>query len=131
MKKIVVTILALLYLSASVGATVHFHYCMDKLVDWGLEHSNDKTCDQCGMEKSHEKDNGCCKDEHKQVKLENDHKGAIAFQLAGLMSIDLPAYEFELPQISFPAVTGQHPLSHAPPGAGDIAVYIRNCVFRI
>lgn len=131
MKKFVVTILAFLYLSASVGATVHLHYCMDKLVNWGLDHSNDKTCSECGMEKGKEKDNGCCKDEHKQVKLENDHKGTVSFQLAELISVALPPHEFELPRISLPTVTEQYPLSHAPPQDGDIAVYIRNCVFRI
>ncbi len=90
-----------------------------------------KTCDQCGMDKSQEKNNGCCKDEHKQIKLENDHKGAAAFQLFELDFIALPPQVFELPLISFPTVTEQNPLSHAPPRRGDIAVYIRNCVFRI
>lgn len=131
MKKFVVTILAFLYLSASVGATVHFHYCMDKLVEWGLEHNNEKICNECGMDKSQEKNDGCCKDEHKQVKLENDHKGAISFQLAEALSIALPPQEFELLHISLPSITEQNPLSHAPPRSSTIAAYIRNCVFRI
>ena len=131
MKKFIVTILAFIYITASVGATVHLHFCMDKLVDWGLWHNNDKKCGKCGMEKSQEKENGCCKDEHKQVKIESDHKGAATYLLSELMSVDLPAPVFELADINLPTVTEQNPLSHAPPRSWNIAVYIRNCVFLI
>src|SRR5688572_30125687 len=101
MKKLVVTILAFLYLSASVGATVHLHYCMDKLVNVGLWHKEEKQCGKCGMEKSDENNKGCCKDEHKQVKLENDHKGTSAYQLTEWISI-LPVSFFELLHITLP-----------------------------
>jgi hypothetical protein len=131
MKKFVVLILAFLYLSASVGATVHLHFCMNKLVEGGLWHNNDKTCGKCGMEKSQEKENGCCKDEQKQVKLESDHKGVTPYSLTELGSVALPVAVFELPDIELPTVTEQNPQSHAPPRSGGIAVYIRNCVFRI
>jgi hypothetical protein len=42
MKKALATILAVIYLSTSIGATVHFHYCMGKLASWGLtdQHSS-------------------------------------------------------------------------------------------
>lgn len=131
MKKFVVFILAFVYLSLSVGATVHLHFCMDKLVSSGLWHDKDDKCGKCGMEKSQEKDNGCCKDEHKQVKLETEHKGAVTYSLSELISFALPTPVFEVPVINLPTVTEQNPLSHAPPRSGDIAVYIRNCVFRI
>lgn len=107
------------------------HYCMDKLVDSGLGHNNEEKCSNCGMKKSQEKDKGCCKDEHKQVKLENDHKGAGTYQLTELSVAVLPATVFEHSDTNLSTVTEQNPLSHAPPRSGDLAVYIRNCVFRI
>jgi hypothetical protein len=131
MKKFIVTILAFLYLAATAGATIHFHYCMDELVNAGLWHSDDKKCSRCGMEKSHENNNGCCKDEHKQVKLETDHKGVPAYQLTEPGSAALPVPLFEIADINLPTVTGRNSLSHAPPRRDEIAVYIRNCVFRI
>lgn len=131
MKKFIVTILAFLYLAATAGATVHFHYCMDKLVKAGLWHNDDKKCGKCGMDKSHENSDGCCKDEHKQVKLETDHKGVSAYQLTEPGAVALPALLFEITDINLPTVTERNPRSHAPPRNGDIAVYIRNCVFRI
>ena len=131
MKKVVVLILAFLYLSSSVGATVHLHFCMDMLVNWELWHNTDEKCGKCGMEKSREKDSGCCKDEHKQVKLESDHKGAATYLLSELVALALPAPVFEVPDLNLPTVTEQNPLTHAPPRSCDIAVYIRYCVFRI
>jgi hypothetical protein len=134
MKKAVVVILSILYLSSSVGATVHLHYCMDKLVDWGLSHnghSQSKKCGTCGMEKNDKDNKGCCKDEHKQVKLENDHKAADNFQLQQLISPGVGPVFFELPTIDLPSATEEYPISHAPPRSDAIAVYIRNCVFLI
>ena len=83
------------------------------------------------MAKSQEKEIGCCKDEQKQVKLESDHKGAGPYLLSELIYFTLPVSVFELPDINLPTVTERNPLSHAPPRSGDIAVYIRNCVFLI
>lgn len=83
------------------------------------------------MEKSQDINNGCCKDEHKQVKLETDHKGVSAYQLAEQGPAALPVPLFEIADINLPTVTEQIPRSHAPPRSSEIAVYIRNCVFRI
>lgn len=132
MKKFVVAILAFLYLGTSAGATLHMHYCMGKLADWGLSHSKSKTCGNCGMEKSEEKDNGCCKDEHKFVKIDNDQKAAESFLINfSLQVIDLPVAYFSLPDTPVSSVTEKHPVSHAPPRITDVAVYIRNCSFLI
>ena len=67
MKKFLTTILALVYLATSTGATIHLHYCMGRLFSWSLVDKDSKTCGQCGMPKSGKdahclsfKD-GCCK----------------------------------------------------------------------
>ena len=132
MKKFVAAILAVLYLGTSTGATVHMHYCMGELADWGLGHNESKTCSNCGMEKSDEKDNGCCKDEHKFVKNDTDQKTAqVSFQLMQLVEIALPVSFVEIPAADFPTVTEENPISHAPPRSGGVAVYVRNCTFLI
>ncbi|HWJ27150.1 MAG TPA: hypothetical protein VNS32_11450 [Flavisolibacter sp.] len=131
MRKFVVTILAFVYLSSTSGAIVHLHYCMDKFVGWGLWHNDNQTCSKCGMDKRQTKDNGCCKDEHKQLKVEGDHNATGGYQLTEFVGAAVPATQFELPGITLPTVTEQNPLSHAPPRSGSIPVYIRNCIFRI
>ncbi len=132
MKKILAAILAIIYLGTSTGATVHMHYCMGKLADWGLGHNKSKTCGECGMEKSEEKDNGCCKDEHKFVKNDGDQKIAEAgFQMMQLASVALPVSFVEIPDNNFSSVTEENPISHAPPRSTGVAVYILNRTFLI
>jgi hypothetical protein len=80
MKKVLATILALVYLSSSMGATIHLHYCMGKLASWGLINQEGKNCTRCGMVKkasgspSMASKMDCCRDEHKQIKTDKDQK---------------------------------------------------------
>lgn len=132
MKKLLAVILALVYMSTSTGANIHMHYCMGKLADWGLGHNKSKTCGECGMEKSEEKDNGCCKDEHKFVKNDSDQKIAEAgFQMMQLASVALQVSFVEIPNNNIPSVTEENPISHAPPRSTGVAVYILNRSFLI
>ncbi len=132
MKKLLVAILALVYISTSIGATVHVHYCMGKLAEWGLGHKETTSCGKCGMKQSQKKDNGCCKDENKFIKNNADQKGGEAvFQMPQLLAIALPVTIFELPVADISAVTEENPISHAPPQDSGVAVYIRNCFFLI
>ena len=77
MKKTLLILLAIVYLASSAGATLQFHYCMDKLVGIGLHGSDSAMCAKCGMKKQE----GCCKDEAKQIKLSDDQKPAFTFVL--------------------------------------------------
>lgn len=131
MKKFLATILAVFYLASTTGATIHMHYCMDKLVELNLSPSEKDECGTCGMEKSMQNDNGCCKDERKQVKLENDHyKSAVVFQAIQFTSVALPLHFNEFSPVTFSSVTEERPKSHAPPRSCGLALYKRNCVFR-
>lgn len=132
MKKIIVTILALVYISTSTGAMLHMHYCMGKLADWGLSHNKSKRCGNCGIEETEKKNNGCCKDEQKFLKNDIDQKTTeSAFQLIQLMAVALTVSFVEITTINLPSVTEENPISHAPPRSSGIAFYIRNCVFLI
>ncbi len=132
MKKFLLTILAFVYITTSSGAMFHMHYCMGQLADWGLGHNQSKTCSKCGMAKSDEKDNGCCKDENKFLKNDSDQKAAEAgFQLIQLFGESLPITFIEISARDFSIVTVENLISHAPPRSGGVAVYIRNGVFLI
>jgi len=132
MKKFLIAILAFLYLSTSAGATVHMHYCMDKLVDWGLWNNKSGKCSNCDMEKSVAKNNGCCKDEQKQVKLDNDQKvSETTVYIAQLpMETVTPAFSnYSFEYVS--SLTAELPVANAPPRMGKVTLFVRNCVFRI
>ena len=140
MKKVLVTLLALVYLTTSVGATFSMHYCMDRLVDWGLgeEQSAKKSCSYCGMAKTTDEKHcgkeskGCCKDEKKIVKLENDQKiSETSFQflkipLEGITPV-FSDYSFEYSS----SLIEECPLTHGPPPRQNVTLFVLNCDFRI
>ena len=71
MKKVIISILAILYLTTSTGAIVQMHYCMGKFISWGLESTVDHTkCSKCSMKKK----NACCGDKKLLIKAEKDQK---------------------------------------------------------
>ncbi|MBS4065519.1 MAG: hypothetical protein KGZ74_13215 [Chitinophagaceae bacterium] len=132
MKKIIAVILAALYLGSSTGATMHLHYCMDKLANWDFGHNSSKTCGSCGMEKGNEKDNGCCKDEQKFIKNTVDQKIAeTSFEFKTAFSEAVVHSYPELPALQITSITEEHPFSHAPPRTQGVAVYILNQTFLI
>ncbi len=129
MKKAVVILLMLIYGSATMGATVHLHYCMNKLVGWSLLHNEKEECGRCGMK---EDKTGCCKDEHKHFKLKTDHqKGAavslITFNLAPAIINPIPDFKCK----ALVKVTESYSPCHAPPDIGKHSLCVLNCTFLI
>ena len=128
MKKVLVSILAVFYLVSSVGATVHLHYCMDKLINWSLLNGDGDKCAKCGMKK----DGGCCKDENKFVKNNIDQKVAeSAIQLTQMAAIATPVGLIYPSEHYFSSLIQEYPISNAPPRSNGVGIYILNSVFRI
>lgn len=127
MKKLFALLLATIYLSSSVGATVHLHYCMDKLINWSLSGNGTNKCDNCGMEK----DGGCCKDEQKFLKNSVDQKATeSSIEITKFSPLTFPVAVFNISEFSASRVH-EYTISHAPPINSFIGIYILNCVFRI
>ncbi len=132
MKKIIVTILAFVFIVTSTGAMVHMHYCMGKLADWGIGHSESSTCGRCGMQNNEGEDNGCCKDEHQLMKNDADQKiTETGFQMTQQLAVVLPVENIEFPAFWVTSTIAENPFNHGPPLGGDVALYLRNCVFLI
>lgn len=131
MKKFLVTILALVYLTVSCGATVQIHYCMGNLVHWNLWTSIDKNCSKCGMKKVTKKHNGCCKDDHKHIKLIQDQNINNALQMVQLFATGFPVRLLLFPDYTFISVAKNTLGIHSPPRSSGIHIHIRNCVFLI
>jgi len=89
MKRILVTILSILYMLSATGASVHVHYCMGKLMSASFIHKDEDRCDKCCPKKSSKK--GCCKDENKTFKT-SDHQLAKA------------SYDFSHEQLAIPSL---------------------------
>lgn len=133
-KKLFTAILAILYFTTTTGATVHMHYCMGKLDSWSLLASGEqqKECGKCGMDKQNSEDNGCCKDELTQLKIQKEHQLAeIAFQGIQQVVLAVPVTHIEINEVFVSSLTEKLPSCNAPPRSSGISTYKLNCVFRI
>jgi hypothetical protein len=129
MKKLLTSILAFLYLSTSMGATVHLHYCMGKLASWGLIDHESKNCAKCGMIKKIPaarcivSNEDCCRDEHKQINSSQDqkqspaecfkyniHSQAIALNEPAFVNTQAFSISTEFPKTNAPPLPGKLPL---------------------
>jgi hypothetical protein len=138
MKKVFATILAVIYLSTSMGATVHLHYCMGKLFSWSLTDKDSKNCGQCGMPKSNMNGHctsfkdGCCKDKHAHVQLDKDQKTTeAAYTFLTLSFIALPGATATLSDGYVASYIAGYPTTNAPPEQDNVPLFIRNRTFRI
>lgn len=131
-KKLFITFLAVLYLGVSSGATLHYQYCMGRLVKVSLWHSHTEKCRTCGMDLKAKSTKKCCTDKHQQLK--SDKSGSVTYsQLTlGTSAVVLPSVFFfgSLPYPNVPLMV-QYPVSQAPSSVTAVPVFLRNCVFRI
>ena len=128
MKKAVIAILALLYITIASGVVVNVHYCMGRVASVEYGYDDHDVCGKCGMSG---KKMGCCHTEYKLVKLQDEHQ----LTQFNVQFMQLPA-EVPVQPLLFP-----QPLSgadqylslqyHSPPDQRSNTVYLRNCVFRI
>ena len=130
MKKIILISLLAVYSIATIGATVHLHFCMDRFVGWSFFEKKDAICGKCGM-KEQDKE-GCCKDEHQHFKLDTDHQKSdvatlLHYKLTPQIASVFSAYQ--LPVYINNAIL--HAASHAPPDIHKERLNVLNCVFLI
>ena len=102
---------------------------MDELVSWSLVSGGESICSNCGMHKEDSK--GCCKDEQKQVKLDEEQKITNVFTSAFSCPIEISVLPVDHYTFVTSSVAITCPVSHAPPDKAPIPVYLSNCVFRI
>ena len=130
MKKVLVLFFISIYALASVGATVHVHYCMNEYAGWSLTHDANGKCSKCGMRNNQTK--GCCKDEHKQLKADTHQfqqkEGVFKnVQQPGLL-LPQPVTEYTFSYYPF---CGTIYTSPSPPFLRTVPIYLSNRVFRI
>ena len=132
MKKFFVYILLTCYFAFTSGVVISQHFCMNTLASSGIFAEKEDTCGRCGM---HIDDtNGCCKDEVKLVKLDDEQKTSTAYYSispsVNELFTDLSAYLYA----GLINEGRQHQRSHndyPPPLLKGQDTYLINGVFRI
>jgi hypothetical protein len=135
MKRLLVSLLALIYLVAGAGMSIRQHYCMGKMIGAAIDHpahDGNHKCDRCGMVKK-SNDNGCCKDEVKTFKSSDDQVLVKAISLPQHAWIAVLPKPFAFPQeVSFSSTQEAiAPLPHGPPLPADLPIYLRVRSLRI
>ena len=131
MKKLLLSIVALIYLANVSGASLRLHYCMGKLVRIAVTSDAKKQCSHCGMEKAASASKHCCKDEEKKISSDKDIKAVVASMqyLKAPQLITLPIQpNFRAEALILSQATA-FPVSNAPPH--EQPLYILFNVFRI
>ena len=130
MKKLVASIVLVCYLAVSCGVVINSHYCMHRLASTKLFVSAKTVCGKCGMH--NKKSNGCCHDEVKLVKLQQDQNKV------PITSYDIPFMEavVTVPSSFIAAATynideKSHFHNHSPPLISAQDTYLQINVFRI
>ena len=119
------------YSAASLGATVHLHYCMDKLVEWGMARNEGNMCGHKGVMKGMDNEK-CCKHQYRQLKVENHYKDAVSVidhnKFTTVANLGFP-YQITINPTSIPVRNAYEIQDHR--AKPNNKIYILNCVYRI
>lgn len=130
MKRALLTLLAIFYLSVSSGATVHFHYCMGKLVKWSLTQPKKDNCELCGMSKKGVKKNACCKNDYKQAKIDTSKKAAqTVYQFNPPVVLTSSIFGYSSALVVSTETLNKAVYGNAPPEKECVPIFIRNCTY--
>lgn len=127
MKKGLVILLAIVYLTLTSGVVVNIHYCMGRVAGVSYGHEAEHKCDKCGMEEK----KGCCETEHKLVKADSDHLFAKVVTSPLSFTSTLPAV---FPEVNLSILTSREHYNsqyHSPPDFRSNNLPVYNSVFRI
>jgi hypothetical protein len=130
-KKILILIVAMLYLTVSSGLAMNIHYCMGKISSVTFGHKKDHsdgTCGKCGMDKT---ENHCCSDETQFIKLTDSQQSTKLPELLQSVSLIAPVV-FASMQIPVQGTTVEPYTDYfSPPPPTLNKVYLAVSVFRI
>lgn len=130
MKKALVILILITYSFATMGTTMHLHYCMNEYVGASLWDGDDTSeCGKCGMK---EKKGGCCKDEHKAFKLKTDHQKSsisdfLSTNYVQIVSTSVNTFTYQLNSIDQFTYSNYHP----PPNIHKQSFNVLYCTFLI
>lgn len=131
MKKLVASLLIILYSMASMGANIVTHFCMGDPMDTSLGYAETALCSECPMSQHmQENPEDCCTAENTFVKVLADQDYAPALTVP---SVPVFTVNFILPELN--ALTFSDTDHHSEITGSDIPpkipIYQRNCIYRI
>jgi len=128
MKKLFASFAVTIYFAFACGVIVNYHFCMDRFDSFSLYKTSTDWCGRCGMHIS--KSHGCCHDELKVIKIQDDHQTSSAgFELKNIQPLVTTLPDFIAAEVNSDRSVDH--LNHSPPLLHGQDAYLQNCVFRI
>ena len=129
MKKLLASILLMIYFTVNTGFVVSMHYCMDKIDSVQIGAVENEKCNKCGMHT--EDSDGCCRDEVKVLKLQQDPLVAkVLLPIVAQTPVELPlSMHLIAPFYNFQLADDYD--YFRPPLISEQDTYLSNCVFRL
>jgi hypothetical protein len=127
MKRILLILVGLMYITSVSGVTINHHYCGGKLATISLSLASDHSC-RCGSKKM-KKD--CCKNQQVQVKVKCEHKSAGKFRVNTDLFKILPACVTEYTLKTLSCELNTITVYRRPPPRPNNSLLVLNSVFRI
>jgi len=125
LKRSVIIVLAMLYLTTVSGFALNLHYCFNQLASVKI----DAPANSCAkLQNSKMK---CCKDQKIEIKVKDAHQNNSPLHWSKFFPIALPVSAFV---IFTPAVQDQvvaNVSERGPPKTSGLPLFLRNCIFRI
>ena len=127
MKRTILGILSLIYITVASGVVINIHYCMGRIAEVGYAYNASDKCDKCGMKNKE----GCCHSEFKIVKLNDDQQQVKTDISSGQSLVALLHYTSSIlqPLQGFEKMEAIH--HYTPPDVHQVPLYLSNTVFRI
>ena len=128
MKKGGALLLALLYVITAAGFALNLHYCGNTVADVKIN----APAEACAQPMAKSKMD-CCKDSKLDVKVKDDHQKESNSFVARLFAFDLPKFAIADFLLSSQQALLERFFDRGPPDVPEsgIAVFIKNCIFRI
>ncbi|MEO8794571.1 MAG: hypothetical protein ABI390_03835 [Daejeonella sp.] len=128
-KRIAIFSFLLLYLSATAGLAMNFHFCGETLS--GIDFNSFAKEDCCGVKIKEDSKKGCCNNEHISLKVSDQQHALLSSNIPAAKSLNL----FLLPR-SFGFNNFSEPVfintfSDRGPPERSVPLIIKNCVFLI
>jgi hypothetical protein len=126
-KKALIFLMAILYVTVTSGVIVNIHYCMGNIASINYGADEKDSCEKCGMKQKKD----CCHTEHKLLKSSQEHLLSnnhipIASWVA-IVSPLFPGFQEE----KYRSGDHYYSLYHSPPDPRKNLLRMYNCVFRV
>ena len=121
-------LLTMLYVITVVGFAINFQYCGKVITDVKIN-APLQGCIKSPMAAKMK----CCSQKHVDIKIKDAHQTGVSSILAKVFAFQLPVLSFaHFAFINYPVVFQKSLYASPPePGQSDVAVFIKNCSFRI